>query len=132
MYSDYNKKDVELVAGVWDNKSRSMKCPKCNGEMVLIQVEQIEDHTNPFVPYDTIIECNSCNFKVRTVSFTLLGSVKDFDMRNIEIASWSPSGSRVVSNYEHVLNFDVLKNLKKSGELVEFLVVNNQVVQVIG
>jgi DNA-directed RNA polymerase subunit RPC12/RpoP len=130
--SGYNKNNVKLVASIWDNKTRSMKCPKCGGEMVLIQVEQIEDHDNPYVPYDTIIECNSCNFKVRTESLTILGSIKDFDMRNIEIGSWSPSGSRVVSKYEHVLDYNVLKNLKKSGELVEFLVVNNQVVQVIG
>lgn len=132
MKSGYNKENVELVASIWDNKTKSMKCPKCGGEMVLIQVEKIEDQNNPYVPYDTIIECNNCNFKVRTESYTILGSIKNFDMRNVEIGSWSPSGSRVVSNYEHVLDYDVLKNLKKSGELVEFLVVNNQVVQIIG
>jgi len=129
----YNRKDMEIVASIWDKTGeKSMKCPKCGGKMVLIQIEPITDAENAYVPYDTIIECNSCSFRIRTVSFSILGSVKDFDMRNIEIGSWSPSGSRVLSKYEHILDYDLLKILKDSGELVEFLVVNNQVVQVIG
>lgn len=133
MKSGYNRKDMEIVASIWDKESHdAMKCPKCGGKMVLIQVEPLPDAENAYVPYDTIIECNSCSFKVRAVSFTILGSVKDFDMRQVEIGSWSPSGSRVVSKYEHILDYDLLKNLKESGELVEFLIVNDQVVQVIG
>jgi len=129
----YNRKDMEIVASIWDKTGeKSMKCPKCGGKMVLIQVEPITDAENAYVPYDTIIECNSCSFRIRAVSFSILGSVKDFDMRTIEIGSWSPSGSRVLSKYEHILDYDLLKILKDSGELVEFLVVNNQVVQVIG
>jgi len=130
--ASYNKKDMEIVTSIWSRTGDSMKCPKCGGKMVLIQVEPIHDSHNPYVPYDTIIECNSCPFKVRVESFSMLGAVKDFDMREIEIGSWSPSGSRVVSKYEHILSYDLLKKLKESGELVEFLVVNNQVVQVIG
>lgn len=98
----------------------------------MIQVEPIHDAENAYVPYDTIIECNKCNYKIRTESFTILGSVKNFDLKKIEIASWSPTGSRVISNYEHLLDYDQLKELKKSTELKEFLVVNNQVVQIIG
>jgi len=129
----YNRRDMEIVASIWDKTGeKSMKCPKCGGKMVLIQIEPITDAENAYVPYDTIIECNSCSFRIRAVSFSILGSVKDFDMRNIEIGSWSPSGSRVLSKYEHILDYDLLKILKDSGELVEFLVVNNQVVQVIG
>jgi len=123
---------MEIVSKIWDKKGASMKCPKCGGNMVMIQVEPIHDAENAYVPYDTIIECTSCNYQIRTESFTILGSVKNFDLKNIEIASWSPSGSRVISNYEHVLDYDSLKELKESGELKEFLVVNNQVVQIIG
>ena len=133
MKSEYNRKDMEIVASIWGKENHdAMKCPKCGGKMVLIQVEPLPDAENAYVPYDTIIECNSCSFKVRAVSFSILGSVKDFDMRHVEIGSWSPSGSRVLSKYEHILDYDLLKKLKQSGELVEFLVVNNQVVQVIG
>ena len=133
MKTGYNRRDMEIVASIWDKTGeKSMKCPKCGGKMVLIQIEPITDAENAYVPYDTIIECNSCSFRIRAVSFSILGSVKDFDMRNIEIGSWSPSGSRVLSKYEHILDYDLLKILKDSGELVEFLVVNNQVVQVIG
>jgi len=129
----YDKKEMEIVASIWDKSGdHAMKCPKCDGKMVLIQIEPIPDAENAYVPYDTIIECNSCDFKIRAVSFSILGSVKDFDMDRIEIGSWSPSGSRVLSKYEHILDYDLLKKLKESGELVEFLVVNNQVVQIIG
>jgi hypothetical protein len=58
--------------------------------------------------------------------------VKNFDLKYIEIASWSPSGSRVISRYEHILDYDLLKKLKNSSELKEFLIVNKQVIQVIG
>ncbi len=132
MQKEYNKKNVEVVSKIWDEKHNSMICPKCGGNMVMIQVEPIHDAENAYVPYDTIIECNKCNYKIRTESFTILGSVKNFDLKKIEIASWSPTGSRVISNYEHLLDYDQLKELKKSTELKEFLVVNNQVVQIIG
>ena len=87
---------------------------------------------NYVVAYDTIIECTSCDFKIRAESFTILGSVKNFDLKHMEIGSWSPSGSRVLSSYEHILDYDLLKKLKESGELAEFLIVNKQVVHVIG
>ena len=85
-----------------------------------------------YTPYDTVIECTSCDFKIRAESFSILGSVKNFDLKNVEIASWSPSGSRVLSTYEHILDYDLLKKLKESAELKEFLIVNKQVIQVIG
>ena len=133
MTARYNKKDMEVVAGIWDKTGkRAMICPQCGSKMVLIQVEPTIDAENAYIPYDTIIECTKCEFKIRAESFTILGSVKSFDSHNIEIASWSPSGSRVISKYEHLLDYDLLKKLKDSGELVEFLVVNKQVVQVIG
>jgi len=129
----YNKKDIEVVAGIWDKTSDgSMACPECGSKMVLIQVEPSQDFENAYIPYDTIIECTSCKFTIRAESFTILGSIKSFDSHYVEIGSWSPSGSRVLSKYEHLLDYDLLKKLKSSGELVEFLVVNKQVVQVIG
>ena len=133
MSKGYNKKNMEIVAGLWDRTgSSSMKCPKCGSKMIMIQVEPINDSNNPYVPYDSVIECTKCGYNIKAESFTILGSVKNFDLKNIEIASWSPSGSRVISNYEHVLDYDELKKLKESAELKEFLVVNNQVIQIIG
>lgn len=129
----YNKKDAEILADIWGRRGgKSLVCPKCGGNLVLIQIEPIEDAENAFTPYDTIIECNSCSFNIRAESYTILGSIKDFDAGHVEIGSWSPSGSRVLSKYEHILDYNILKKLKESEELVEFLIVDKQVIQVIG
>ena len=129
----YNKKDLEILAIIWGkNDEEQLLCPQCKHKMVIIQLEPKLDAENAYFPYDTIIECTNCDFKIKAESFTILGSVKDFDLEFIEIASWSPSGSRVISRYEHVLDYDLLKKLKESTELVEFLIVNDRAVQVIG
>ena len=133
MRVNYSKRDMEILADIWDqSSSHSLTCPQCGNKLVIVQVEPIEDAESAYVPYDTIIECTKCEFKIRAESFSILGSVKSFDLKHVEIASWSPSGSRVVSQYEHVLDYDLLKRLKDSGELKEFLIVNKQVIQVIG
>lgn len=130
---EYDKRDAEILSGAWDvTGNKPMKCPKCGENMKIVQVEPLYDEDNAYVPYDTIIECDSCTFKIRAESFTLFGGVKDFNLNHVEIGSWSPSGSRILSDYEHVLNYDLLKELKKSGELVEFLIVNKHIVEVIG
>ena len=124
---------MEILADVWDqSKNKSLSCPQCGHKMIIVQVEPIQEAENAYVPYDTVIECSSCNFKIRAESFSILGSVKNFDLKYVEIASWSPSGSRVISTYEHVLDYDLLKKLKETAELKEFLIVNKQVIQVIG
>ena len=129
----YSKRDMDILAEVWDQSSnKSLSCPQCGHKMIIVQVEPIQEAEDAYTPYDTVIECTSCDFKVRAESFSILGSVKNFDLKNVEIASWSPSGSRVISTYEHVLDYDLLKNLKESAELKEFLIVNKQVIQVIG
>jgi len=129
----YNKKDMEILADLWDKTGdKSLVCPQCEHKMVIVQVEPIHDAENAYIPYDTIIECTSCDFKIRAESFSILGCVKNFDLKDIEIASWSPSGSRVLSRYEHILDYELLKKLKESAELKEFLIVNKQVIQVIG
>jgi predicted RNA-binding Zn-ribbon protein involved in translation (DUF1610 family) len=129
----YNKKNMNVVSKLWSrNSEESMACPKCGSKMIMIQLDPIQDYQNPYVAYDSIIECTKCDYKIRTESFTILGSVKSFDLKEVEIASWSPSGSRVISRYEHVLDYDLLKKFKDSEELKEFLVVNNQVIQIIG
>jgi hypothetical protein len=128
----YDKKDMKILADIWDKTGeKTMKCPKCGEKMILVQVEPLHDAENAYITYDTIIECISCPFKINVESFTILGSVKDFDMKHVEIGSWSPSGNRVLSKYEHILDYELLKKLKKSGELVEFLIVDKQVIQVI-
>ena len=126
------KRNMGVLKDIWDKTGGSMICPQCKKTLTMVQIEPISDTENPYVPYKTVIECTSCSFSLTTESFTILGSIKDFDSHIIEIASWSPSGSRVLSKYEHILNYNLLKELKKSAELVEFLIVNKQVVQVIG
>ena len=129
----YSKRDMDILADVWDQSSnKSLTCPQCGHKMIIVQVEPIQDAEDAYTPYDTVIECISCDFKIRAESFSILGSVKNFDLKNVEIASWSPSGSRVISTYEHVLDYDLLKQLKETAELKEFLIVNKQVIQVIG
>jgi len=124
---------MEIMANIGEKKGEDpLKCPKCGEKMVVIQVDPMPDSENAYVSYDTIIECSSCSHQARAVSFSILGSVKDFDMQYVEIGSWSPSGSRMLSKFEHILDNGLLKKLKESGELVEFLVVNDKVVQVIG
>ena len=133
MKARYNKRDMEILAGIWDQTGKkTLECPQCGHKMIIVQLEPIQDAENAYIPYDTVIECTSCDFKIRAESFSILGCVKDFDVKHIEIASWSPSGSRVVSHYEHVLDYELLKKLKQSAELKEFLIVNKQVIQVIG
>ncbi len=129
----YNKKNMDVIANLWDRTGEnSMVCPKCGGKMIMIQLDPVQDYQNPYVAYNSIIECTKCEFEIKTESFTILGSVKSFDLKKIEIASWSPSGSRVISCYEHILNYNILKKLKESGDLKEFLIVNKQVIQIIG
>lgn len=133
MKSGYNKKDMEILAIIWGkNGEEQLLCPQCKHKMVIIQLEPIIDAENAYFPYDTVIECTNCDFKIKAESFTILGCLRDFNLKFVEIASWSPSGSRVISRYEHVLDYDLLKKLKESAELVEFLIVNDKVVQVIG
>ena len=133
MALNYSKRDMEILADIWDkSKDKTLTCPQCGHKMIIVQVEPIHDAENAFIPYDTIIECTHCEFQIRAESFSILGSVKSFDLKHVEIASWSPSGSRVISQYEHILDYDLLKKLKESAELKEFLVVNKQVIQVIG
>ena len=127
----YNKRDAEIIAKVWDkNCEKSMKCPHCGKCMSIEKIEPINDFDNAYVPFDTTIECEKCNFKIRAESFTFLGGVKNYDLKKVEIGSWSPSGRRVVSNYEHLMNYDILKELRDSGKLVEFLVINKQIVNI--
>ena len=129
----YSKRDMDILTHIWDQSSdKQLTCPQCGHKMIIVQVEPIQDVENPYIPYDTVIECIHCDFKITAESFSILGSVKNFDLKNVEIASWSPTGSRVISRYEHILDYDLLKNLKKNAELKEFLIVNKQVIQVIG
>jgi transposase-like protein len=125
------KSDMRVLKKIWEKSTGPMNCPQCNGILTIVQVQPTENSDTLYSSYKTVIECSSCSFRLTTNSFTILGSIKDFDSHFIEIASWSPSGSRTVSRYEHVLNYSLLQKLKKSCELVEFLIVNKQIVQII-
>ena len=133
MKSGYKKADMKILAGVWDDSHvGSMICPQCHKNLIIIQVDPVNNSDDDYIPYDTILECVSCDFQIRAESFTILGSVKDFDSHNVEIGSWTPSGSRALTKYEHMLDYNLLKELKDSGELVEFLIINNIVIEVVG
>ncbi len=121
-----------IIAGIWDNsEENTMACPQCGGDLIITQVNPIDDWKNPFQSYDTTIECSNCPFHTRATSFTMLGNVRDFGAKNITIDSWSPTGSRVKTEYEHLIDYNQLKTLKTNNEIVEFLIVDNQVVKII-
>lgn len=126
-------KKTTIAEDIWEqNEQRNMVCPQCKGFLTVVQVEPIYETDNPYVPYRTIVECASCSFRMVTESFTILGSIRNYDDEYAEIGSWGPSGSRVVSRFKHSISTNLLNELKKSQELVEFLVVNEHIVQVIG
>jgi hypothetical protein len=130
MGDNFNKS--RIIAGVWDDsEENTMVCPDCGGELLITQVNAIDDWKNPFQSYETTIECSNCTFKTRATSFTMLGNIRDFDVKNITIDSWSPSGSRVKTELEHLIDYNQLQNLKTNNEMVEFLVIDNQVVKII-
>jgi hypothetical protein len=131
MIMEYNKKDANIISEAWNESNQQMNCPKCGNDMSISQINPISGLDDDYISFDTIIECGFCSFKLRSESFKILGGVKDFDLKKISIGSWSNSGSRTSSNYEHVLDYNILKQLKESGELVEFLIVNNHVVEII-
>ena len=133
MKAGYNKKNTEILTNLWrDNDDDRLLCPQCKHKLVIVQLEPKMDTENAYFPYETVIECENCDFNIKVESFTILGCVKDFNLKYIEITSWSPSGSRVISRYEHVIDYKLLKKLKESAELIEFLIVNDRVVQIIG
>ncbi len=126
-------KKTSVAEDIWgQNTQRSMTCPHCQGFLYVVQVEPIYGTDHEYTPYRTVVECSTCSFRMVTESFTILGGVKDFNNEYVEIGSWGPSGSRVLSRFKHTISDNLLNELKKSQELVEFLVVNEHVVQVIG
>lgn len=126
-------KKTSVAEDIWkQTRSRNMTCPQCKGFLTVVQVSPIYDPENAYTPYRTVVECSSCSFRMVTESFTILGGVKDFDDEYVEIGSWGPSGSRVLSRFKHAISASLLGELKKTQELVEFLIVNEHVVQVIG
>lgn len=126
-------KKTNVAEDIWEQTGRrNMTCPQCKGFLTVVQYEPIYDPENAYTPYRTVVECASCSFRMVTESFTILGGIKDFDNEYVEIGSWGPSGSRVLSRFKHSISAALLCELKKTQELVEFLIVNQHVVQVIG
>jgi len=126
-------KKTNVAEDIWEHTGkRNMTCPQCKGFLTVVQYEPIYDPENAYTPYRTVVECASCSFRMVTESFTILGGIKDFDNEYVEIGSWGPSGSRVLSRFKHSISSALLCELKKTQELVEFLIVNQHVVQVIG
>ncbi len=126
------KTTVKVLESIWDPIQHKAKCPKCSSNLTIIQAEPLNQQDSLHTTYKTIIECDYCDFTVITHSYTILGCVNDYDHHNITIAGWTDTGSREVNTYEHLLDYGLLKSLKKTGELVEFLIVNDHAVQIIG
>lgn len=124
---------VKTSSDLWKfSDSSGLKCPICQKDLILIQAKEIQDFLNPYQIYDTVIECLSCSYHIKTESYTMLGAISDYTIDHITIHGWSPSGSRVKVIVEHILDYQLLKELKQSEELVEFLIVDNHAIQVIG
>ncbi|MFH1101129.1 MAG: hypothetical protein V1726_03730 [Methanobacteriota archaeon] len=128
------KKNMDILANIWEKTGdrRPFICPQCGRTLTIVQMEPIFDAENAYTPYKTVIECTCCSFSLETESFTILGGIRDFTGEYIEIASWSPTGSRVLSKYPHQLPSERLQEIKDTDDLVEFLIVNNQAVEIIG
>ena len=128
-------KKTNIAEDIWKQTSsqHSTTCPQCNkGFLCVVQFEPIYGTDSEYTPYRTIIECSNCSYRKETESFTVLGGIKDFNNEYVEIGSWGPSGSRILSRFKHSISSNLLNELRQSQELVEFLVVNKHVIQVIG
>ena len=124
---------ADVLRNLWDREhGRGLICPQCKGSLTIVQMNPVERYDSLYTPYHTVIECPKCSFRLETESYTVLGAVKNYDSHYVEVAGWAPSGSRVVSRFEHMLDYGILKQLKQSTELVEFLIVDDQVVQIVG
>ena len=124
---------LKTISKLWiNNNKKGLKCPHCKSNLILIQVDPIDDWDNPYQSYNTVVECTSCSFQTRSTSYTILGSLNDYSVDHVTIDGWSPSGSRVETTFEHILDYDLLKELKKSHEMVEFLIIDDHVIQVVG
>jgi hypothetical protein len=130
---EMNYKKTSIAEDIWKQTGQgAMTCPQCKGFLTIVLVEPIYTLDNAYTPYRTVVECSSCSFRMVTESYIILGGVKDYDDEYVEIGSWGPSGSRVLSRFKHTISTNLLSQLKESQELVEFLIVNEHVVQVIG
>ena len=128
----YSKTKNKILSGLWDDKrSREFVCPECSGHLIIVQLEAMDDYENPYTPYKTVVECTNCSFDTQAISYTILGSIQSYDLDHVTIAAWSPSGNRVIRTFEHLLDYDVLKECNSSKELVEFLIVDDYSVHII-
>ncbi|HEC81429.1 MAG TPA: hypothetical protein ENI42_03260 [Thermoplasmatales archaeon] len=127
------QKEIDVLRDIWnkDNK-RFMVCPRCGGSLTVIQLNPVYKPGRTVVYYKTVIECDKCSFNIRVESCTVYGAVRSFNDEEVEISSWSSTGSRTTSVFRHSLDRKLLEELRSTGELVEFLIVDDQVVVVIG
>lgn len=125
------RKDIDVLKDIWrsDNK-RLMLCPICDGSLNVNAVARTSQGTLK-VSYDTFIECENCSFNLKVNSFKILGTIKRFDEKAIDISSWSPIGDREITSFGNSLDEDTLKEVFSSEELAEFLVVDGRVVAVL-
>ena len=125
--------EIDVLKDIWNRDNKGlMICPKCSGSLTIVQLQPVTKPGATSVLYQTVVECDSCPFNIKVESCTIFGAVKSFDDQMVEIGSWSSTGSRTTSTYQHSLDPKLLRELQSSGELVEFLIVDDRVVVVIG
>ena len=57
------KKNLKVLENIWGKNSGDvMICPQCEGSLTMIQVEPIYERDSLYLPYKTVIECDSCSF----------------------------------------------------------------------
>lgn len=123
------EEDIEVMRKLFD-KDNPMRCPKCEYSLIVI------DLSPTYGPHgmirNTYLECPKCGFKRRVNSYTIYGAVREYSKETVEIGSWSEIGGREVNIFRHILSENLLKELKETQDLVEFLIVDNVVIAVIG
>jgi len=109
------EEDIDILKRIFA-KNDPLKCPECGSFLIV----------------NAYLECPKCGFKKRVNTFTVYGAVRDYTENTVEIGSWSETGGREINTFHHILSEKLLRELKESQDLVEFLVVDDTIIAVIG
>ena len=123
------EEDIDILKRIFA-KNDPLKCPECGSFLIVIELPP------SYGPHGIIVnaylECPKCGFKKRVNTFTVYGAVRDYTENTVEIGSWSETGGREINTFHHILSEKLLGELKESQDLVEFLIVDDTIIAVIG